>query len=229
MEKDIEHKLEMIKAVQFTLLTNSDITSSNSKLIETVNTLNDYIQKLGSVNKVQQSNKSFDNSEGYTIEEQFSRIFLRIVYALNSFASMVENVELMTETSTLKYHLNKIKGDDLLEKGKLMLNYAISNFPSLEHFGITERLLTDFESTLRNFSESLSGDISSFNPELEDENEDFNIDEVIDFIENTVDNQVKSIRGTFPKFYNEYQTSRMNNKLASQLKNAEQSSFKYYY
>jgi hypothetical protein len=227
MQYEFESKLAMIKSVQYALNSNSDIISSYPKLVENINTFNEFI------NKIIQSPDKPDLKPGNKLEkihpeEQFSKMVLQVVNRLNSFASMVENVDLMTETMALKNNIPKLQKYELLETGRKVFHHLIENFLSLEHFGISENTIREFETKMRNFDKFLSDLDDSQNSINFGDEEDFSIEEVLTFIEGTLDEQVKLLRLHYPKFYTEYQKSRTLKEINSQASNGDWT-FKYYY
>jgi hypothetical protein len=227
MQYEFESTLAMIKSVHYALNSNSDIISCNPKLVENINIFNEFINKIPqTLSKIDQ--QSNIKTEKVHPEEQFSRIVLQVVNKLNSFASMVENIDLMTETMALKNNIHKLQKYDLLESGRKVFHYLIENFLSLEHFGISEITIKEFETKMRNFDKYLSNLDNSKTSVDYSEDEDFSIDELLIFIEETLDKQVKLLRLHYPKFYNEYQKSRTIKEVNNSSSNGDLS-FRYFY
>lgn len=227
MEYEFESKLAMIKAVQYALNSNSDIITDYPKLAETINTFNEFISKIPVAQK--QTNYQIKNkSEKLDPEEQFSKILLLVARQLNSFAAMVENVELMTETIALKNNFSKLHKYDLLEKGRRIFHYLIENFLYLEHFGIQESTVKEFELQMRNFDNYLSDQANNNLKKMYTGDEELSIDEVVSFIEESLDEEIKLLRIRFPKFYNEYTRSRIMKEING-YNNNDDHSYKYFY
>ncbi len=228
MTTDFEHNLAMLKAVQYTLRTNNDIISSESILIETSNLLSEYTRMLNSGRHLPNQDNYIAYNDNYTPEEKIRKDFLKIVLALNSFASMVEDVSLMTETSKLKYELDQLSERDINKYAPGLIDKANENLFSLEHFGISEKFIADFTSRLKRYEEKVMADNNLINGNDEDEVE-ITMNEALNFLEKTLDNQINSLRLKYPKFYNEYQTARlMKNKSHSPTENQE-SQINYYF
>jgi hypothetical protein len=226
MQYETESKMAMIKAVQYALNSNSDIITGYPKLVETVNTFNEFISKIPQIQK--QNNSQLKNkTEKSNPEEQFSKLLLLVSKQLNSYAAMVENVEIMTETIALKNNFSKLQKYELLEKGRKIFHYLIENFLFLEHFGIQENTLKEFELKMRNFDKFLSDQDNNLKKSYTSDDE-LSIDEIINFIEESIDDEVKELRTRFPKFYNEYFKSRSPKEINNQT-NSSEWSIKYYY
>jgi hypothetical protein len=227
MQYELDSKLAMIKAVQYALNSNSDIITGYPKLVETINTFNEFITKIPQI----QNRTNFQTkgrSEKLNPEEQFSKLLLQVSRQLNSFAAMVENVEIMTETIALKNNIQKLEKYELLEKGRRIFHYLIENFLSLEHFGVQESTLKEFELKMRNFDKYLSDQDENNLDKTYTSDEELSIDEVVNFIEDSLDNELKQLGTRFPKFYNEYVNSRMMKEIKNQANDSEWS-FKYFY
>ncbi|RJP61280.1 MAG: hypothetical protein C4539_20055 [Ignavibacteriales bacterium] len=228
MITDFEHNLAMLKAVQYTLLTNNDIISSESVLIETSNLLSEYTRMLSSGRHLPNQDNYITYNDNYTPEEKIRKDFLKIVLALNSFASMVEDVSLMTETSRLKYEMDQLTELEISKRAVTLIDKVIENISSLEHFGISEKFTADFVSRLKRYDEKISTDDRTIY-DIDEDNEEVTMNEALNFLEKTLDNQISSLRLKYPKFYNEYQTARlMKNKSHSPTENQE-SQINYYF
>ncbi len=228
MSSDFEQNLAMLKAVQYTLLTNNDIVSSESNLIETSNLLNEFTRMLGSGKHLHQQENLISYNDNYTPEEKIRKDFLKIVLALNSFASMVEDVTLMTETSKLKYELDQLSERDINKYAPGLIDKAYENLFSLEHFGISEKFITDFASRLKRYEEKVTTDNNLINDNDEDEVE-ITMHEALSFLEKTLDDQIKSLRLKYPKFYNEYYTARLMKDKNHPAAENQQSQINYYF
>jgi hypothetical protein len=227
MAYELESKLAMIKAVQYALNSNSDIITDYPKLIETINTFNEFISKIPAAQK-QSDYRITNKSERLNPEEQFSKILLLVAKQLNSFAAMVENVELMTETIALKNNFSKLDKYDLLENGRRIFHYLIENFIYLEHFGIQESTVKEFEQKMRNFDKYLS-DQTDNNVRIKyTSDEELSIDEILNFIEDSLDEEVKTLKIRYPKFYNEYTRSRTMKEINGHNNNGDHS-YRYFY
>jgi len=227
MQYELESKMAMIKAVQYALNSNSDIITGYPKLVETINTFNEFISKVPQIQK-QTTSQIKNKTERTNPEEQFSKILLQVSKQLNSYAAMVENVEIMTETIALKNNFSKLQKYELLEKGRRIFHYLIENFLYLEHFGIQEGTLKEFELKMRNFDKFLSDQDNNDLKKTYTSDEELSIDEVVNFIEESLDDEIKELKIRFPRFYNEYLNSRMMKEIKNQPNNSEWS-IKYFY
>jgi len=225
---DFEKNLIMLKAVQYTLLTNNDIISSESVLIETSNLLNEYTRMLSAGRNDYHKENYIAYNDNYTPEEIIRKDFLKIVLALNSFAAMVEDVMLMTETSKLKYELEQLSEQDISRNAVILIEKAKSNLYSLEHFGISEKFISDFSYRLNKYEEKVSANNAQENNQ-DMENEELTMNEVLDFLEKTVDDQIQNLRLRYPKFYNEYQTARLMKDKSHNVVENQNSQINYYF
>jgi hypothetical protein len=228
MATDFEQNLAMLKAVQYTLLTNNDIISTESNLIDTSNLLNEFTRMLSSGKHLPKQDNYISYNDNYTPEEKIRKDFLKIVLALNSFASMVEDVTLMTETSKLKYELDQLTEQDIIKHALILIEKAEENIPSLEHFGISEKFTSEFSSRLKRYYEKISADNNTIF-ENDGESEELTMNEALNFLEKTLDDQIKNLRLKYPKFYNEYQTARIMKNINPKSAENQESQINYYF
>ncbi len=229
MTSDFDQKVAMLKAVQYTLLTNNDIISSDSILIETSNLLSEYTRMLNYSIKHNYGENQNGYNDHYTPEEKVRKDLLKIVLALNSFAAMGEDINLMTETSKFKYEMDQLDKTEVERQASGFLDIAISNITSLEHFGISDKFLTEFSGRLKKLQENIAVDNYNKDYPSDHENEEIKLEEVLNFLENTVDNQINNLRSIYPRFYNEYRTARMLKEPSDLTRRDQTSQVNYYF
>lgn len=196
LRKIYESKLAMLKAVKSTLITNSDIVITIPQLTEAIDKLNEY---LGRISKTPPETK-----------ENFIKIIARVSSALRNLAVMVENSDLLDETADKDVNLRELDELDLLRKGKRVYDYANMYMNSLCSFGVMEHVLIEFENKMEDFSCTVASKESQYMGDsliLEEQERLYN--GALTHVSETVDRLVEELREAYPRFYNEYRTSRV--------------------
>lgn len=198
MSLTIEDKLKMLKSVQYTLLTNSDITSS---FASEVGKYDGYLQKIRELS--QKINRDVDSPGTNDLEENIRQASNKIAEAIRSYAAMAGRTDLMTNENIKSKVIEKSTGEELFNNCIKILETAKENLISINLFGVNEGKLHDYENMI--FYYSKLKDNKNSTPAA-----DVNVicEEAVRFLEDTLDTLVEQAKNSFPKFYNEYKYAR---------------------
>lgn len=192
------NKIRMLKAVQYTLMTNSDITSSFA--LE-VGRYDEYLQKIRELSQKISNVENLPNSEDY--ETAIRQASLKIASAVLAYAAMTGRSDLMTNEHIKPKAIEKAAGSQLYNNCIQILETVKENQLILDLFGITDTKVKDFENMVFYFGRlneqgqsNVTGEVNGVCEEAEK------------FLEETIDHLVEHSKLNYPKFYNEYKFAR---------------------
>lgn len=198
MSLNFENKLKMLKAVQYTLLTNSDITST---FASEVGKYEEYLHKIRELSQKINSNKN--NTQSTDLEANIKQASTRFASAVSNYAVMAGRTDLMTNNYIKVKTIEKSTGEQLYQNCIQLLNIVKENQISLTLFGINDRKISDYENMLYFYAK-----LRDKSPDTFDNNVEGICEEAVRFLEETIDNLVENEKRNFPKFYNEYKFAR---------------------
>lgn len=195
MEKKEIYDPQLIRNIYITLLTNSDITSTIPQLTQIIDEFRELFPNISNMNFSQKSDSNEFSINGIT--SNFYYLFEKILVALNEYAALNENSELLSFTSTTKECPLIPDQSSFMKKVKCTLTYAHHYLNGIEKFGIKKHHLVEFEMEVDN--------CEKYN--LLNENE---VKQKISSLLFRIDHLIESLKDRYPRFYNEYQMSKLN-------------------
>jgi|GEM_PF-6673695 len=197
MNIDIENKLKMLKSVQYTLSTNSDITSS---FANEVGRYEDYLLKI---RELSQKIINMGGMSSGDLEDNIKQASSKMAAALRAYASMTNITDLLTNEYIKTRRIDSSTGEELYNVSIKILEKTREYHGSLTLFGISENKVADFENMLYYFRK-LNDKGDKVSPaDVENVSE-----EALRFLEGIIDPLVEHEKSRFPKFYNEYKYAR---------------------
>lgn len=142
-------------------------------------------------------------------ERELREAVFKVMSALNVFAAVSGNNELIAETDFTEYDLTVLRDNDFLERAYAVYNAGTAYKTELADYGITE---DDIEAVLTNadeFTEAM-GIAGSASAESKAATQNFKLlfEECDDILNKKIDKLVDVIKTSQPQFYEEYQNAR---------------------
>lgn len=185
---------QLLKNIYITLLTNSDITSTIPQLTQIIDEFRELFPNIGTINYSSKSDSNEFNI--HRVTSNFYYLLEKILVALNEYAVISENAELLAFISITKECPLIYNQSSFTKKAKSTLTYAHQYLFAIERFGIRKHNLVEFEMEINN--------CEKYN--LLNENE---VKEKIYSLLFRIDHLIESLKERYPRFYNEYQMSKL--------------------
>lgn len=188
-------ELLMLKNVKFTLCTNTDIIQSLPSFVQALDTFENYINKISSMYK--------------DTKTRLIKFTCRLATAVNTYGVMTENNELITESSFDEDDLENQSDENLLNKSRRILEHSRMYLQAPNPFGIYHEIFVECEDALDNFgyaTDSMTQNAEKNSWKKEHDRLFINAHE---FMKETLDRLVDSLKAKHPRFYREYQKSRI--------------------
>ena len=200
MNKREENKYTMYKAVEKIL---DDNISIINKFKEALNNLSAIDNQYLTITKGASDKKK--NSE-----KQLIKYLINISSALYVYGRKEGNEDLMSVSKINKSMLKKVRDTGLLQIAKAIYQKANENKDNIKDYGISDTNITDFNSILKAYDESLSSMESrgaqskAARKTLSDEFN--NVDEIL---KEDIDKLARILNDKNPVFYEDYKSSRV--------------------
>lgn len=184
----------ILKSVYKTLLTNSDITSSIPHLTQLIDEFGELVPGLELANSTNTEFSKDDRQKIYP--DNFYYLLEKISVALGNYAVISENSELLTCISFTRDCPVNSDSSEFLKKVKLILEFANHYLFALEKLGIKKHHLIEFEI-----------EINSCEKYKKFRGKELN--ERVNAVIYRIDQLIESLRDKYPRFYHEYQISKL--------------------
>ncbi|MGE5681757.1 MAG: hypothetical protein ACM34K_12840 [Bacillota bacterium] len=188
---EINNEINVLKSISRTLETNSDIISLVPGFFEARETFSGYISRL---------------SVKYTeLKEDLIKAYMKIAEALRNYGVMTENSDIITFSNIKESLLRNYDDYELIHRINSLFENVKLYFSTLNYFGITQELLSKFQTEVNRFSYvtgNYSGNVFEKNEWKDEFDKDF--DDAYSFLYSTIDGYFENIKDRFPKFYSEY-------------------------
>ncbi|MGE5401158.1 MAG: hypothetical protein ACM3S2_12195 [Ignavibacteriales bacterium] len=189
------NELGVLKAIYYTLSTNSDIITAQPDFVNIRQAFCEYTDRL-----------IFRYSEA---KEKLISTLLRIADSIRNYGVMTENSELIIAASVKENSLKKMEDNQLVETGKSILRYIDRYALPLHFMGVQQYSLNVLESDIEQFSYTTGIGKTEVFEKTEWKRE---IDEIYDNIYNVIHNKLdrlmEQMRERYPRFYHEYLQSK---------------------
>ncbi|MCU7494042.1 MAG: hypothetical protein HF314_02630 [Ignavibacteria bacterium] len=189
-------EFRMLKNVRFTLCTNTDIVQSLPNFVQALDTFEGYINNI---------NRMYRDTKARLIE-----FTCRLAAAVNTYGVMIENDELIVESSVDEIFLENLNDEIILSRSGRILEHARRYLQAPNPFGIYHEIFTECETAMDDFGYATSGPGSSLRGKNNWKKEhDRLFVNAHEFMKNNLDRLVDSLKSKYPGFYREYQKARI--------------------
>lgn len=188
-------ELKMLNKVRFTLCTNSDIVQTIPSFVQALDTFKDHLNKITGMYR--------------DIKKQLIQFTCRLAEAVKTYGVMIDNSELIEESSVREDDLENQSDEVLLNKSNKILEDARIYLQPPNPFGIYHEILSECEAVMDNFGYAI--DKTAYSPDEKNswKNEhDALFVNAHEFLQGTLDTLAESLKTKHPGFYREYQLSR---------------------
>jgi hypothetical protein len=207
-------ELRMLKNVKFTLCTNTDIIQSLPAFVQALDTFEDYLNKIAGMYQ--------------DTKDRLINFTCKLASAVNTYGVMTENNELISESSLDEEELENQSDESLLHKSSRILEHARMYLQAPNPFGIYHEIFVECENAMDNYGYATDRPMS---PQTEKNSWKLEHDRLFikahEFMYGTLDRMVDSMKAKYPRFYREYQKSRLVEKPETppKVKKTEEGSF----
>ncbi|MCU7490407.1 MAG: hypothetical protein ACM3UR_10210 [Bacteroidota bacterium] len=189
-------EFRMLNNVKFTLCTNTDIVQSLPTFVQALDTFEGYVNKISGMYK--------------DTRARLIKFTCRLATAVSTYGVMTENNELISESSVDEDNLENQSDHILLFKSSRILEHARKYLQAPNPFGIYHEIFVECEDAMDNFGYAAEGPGSTL---IEKNNWKKEHDRLFinahEFLQGTLDRLVDSIKAKYPRFYREYQKSKI--------------------
>lgn len=199
-DSGIVNELKILKSINQTLETNSDIVSLIPGFFEAREIFAEYVRNL---------------SDKYSeLKETLIKSCQKVADALRNYGVMTENSEIISFSNIKSSHFRSCNELELIHHSNKIFEKAKLYITTLNYFGISLEDLEKLEIETRKYSYAMGlHSVSIFEKSVWKEEFDRDFDEAYSFVQNTLDGYLEGIKARFPKFYSEYVSAKASAKL----------------
>ena len=210
MNKREENKYTMYQGIKDLLTENQSSVATIPAFEESFKIFQDLLSRIADKDQKYQNISVGAAEKKNQAEDELIDTVVAASSALRVYARRQRDEDLRKSSKVTPTALKRMRDGDLLNKAQNVFDQVGKRGAELERFGITDKFIGDFKSTLDSFNSALGSKesrVAESKSARQELSQDF--DEADEVLYEELDGMIELVKNSDPEFYNKYQAGRI--------------------